>query len=184
MQTPRVSFCLSLSHFLQWFLSEGKQLHTTSCIPALTIDGQWFPSYGEFTVYKLAGMRVCGWFLQQLLRNIKLFDLFSIVQRKIKIKCNEQPVSKGNERAVTMNNGIYLHILPVGSLKPFFFFKQTTKWSYFWAVKNDRKGVRPDLNSKRLSRHAQSCSICLIFFSAENSFLLLWNQTLGMKLPP
>ena len=48
--------------------------------------------------------------------------------------------------------------------KTFFFLKQTTKWSYFWAVKNDRKGVRPDLNSKRLSRHAQSCSICLIFF--------------------
>ena len=67
-------------------------------------------------------MRVCGCFLQQLRRNIKLFVLFSIVQRKIKIKCNEQPVSKGNERAVTiMNNEIYLHILAVGSLKTFFF---------------------------------------------------------------
>ena len=77
---------------------------------------------------------------------------------------NNLLISKGNERAVTiMNNGIYLHILAVGSLKTFFL-KQTTKWSYFWAVKNDGKGVRPDLNSKRLSRHAQSCSICLIFF--------------------
>ena len=56
----------------------------------------------------------------------KTFRPFFDRQRKIKIKCNEQPVSKGNERAVTMNNGIYLHILPVGSLKPFFF-KQTTK---------------------------------------------------------
>lgn len=66
-------------------------------------------------MYKLAGMRVCDCFLQQLLRNIKLFVLSSIVQRKIEIKCNEQPVSKGNERAVTLNNGIYLHILAVGS---------------------------------------------------------------------
>ena len=56
----------------------------------------------------------------------KTFRPLSIVQRKIKIKCNEQPVSKGNERAVTMNNGIYLHILAVGNLKTFFF-KQTTK---------------------------------------------------------
>ena len=40
---------------------------------------------------------------------------------------NNLLISKGNERAVTiMNNGIYLHILAVGSLKTFFL-KQTTK---------------------------------------------------------
>lgn len=76
-------------------------------------------------MYKLADIRVCDGFLQQLLQNIILFVPFMIVQRKIKIKCNEKPVSEGNERAVTMNIEIYLHILAVGSLKKFL--KQTTK---------------------------------------------------------